>query len=69
MARYLIGNIKGPRGPQGPAGPEGPAGTSFNVKGTYSTLAELELAHPTGTAGDVYFVGSDMYCWSVDDSE
>lgn len=61
MAKYLIGNIKGPKGDQGPAGPQGPAGTSFNVKGTYASYGDLVAAHPIGEAGDVYFVGATMY--------
>lgn len=28
MAKYLIGNIKGPKGDQGPAGPAGPTYTA-----------------------------------------
>lgn len=48
MARYLIGNIKGPQGPQGVQGPKGEDGTSFNVRGQYDTYEELVAQHPTG---------------------
>ena len=66
----------GPRGPQGEPGPAGPKGdpgadgTSFKVLGRYETLAELEAAHPTGTEGDAYAVGSAdsnaIYLWDTD---
>lgn len=64
---------EGPAGPQGEQGPEGPAGkdgTSFTVKGLYDTLEALQLAHPTGSAGDAYAVGTAesnaIYIWDVD---
>lgn len=64
---------EGPAGPQGEKGPEGPAGkdgTSFTVKGLYDTLEALQLAHPTGSAGDGYAVGTaesnTIYIWDVD---
>ena len=69
----------GPRGEPGPAGPQGPQGlqgepgadgTSFKVLGRYDTLTELEAAHPTGTEGDAYAVGSAesnvIYLWDTD---
>ena len=64
---------EGPRGPQGETGPQGPKGadgTSFVVNGRYDTLAALEAAHPTGTAGEAYAVGTVdeniVYVWSDD---
>ena len=70
---------KGDKGEQGPAGPQGPQGeqgekgdpgTSFTIKGRLDTLTELTTAHPTGTAGDAYAVGTaednSVYLWSVD---
>lgn len=57
----------GPTGPTGPAGPAGADGTSFTVKGSYSTLPELEAAHPMGQLGDAYMVGDQVYIWSEDD--
>ena len=69
----------GPQGPQGEPGPAGPAGPkgepgadglSFKVLGRYDTLAELEAAHPTGTEGDAYAVGTAdnnvIYLWDTD---
>ena len=67
MARYLIGNIKGPAGPTGPTGPQGPQGiqgpkgedgNSFDLLGMYPTLAALEAEHPTGVKGDAWAVGT-----------
>ena len=61
MAQYLIGNIKGPVGPQGPQGPQGEKGDSgndFTVSGLYATLSELQTAHPTGSEGEAWLVGT-----------
>ena len=64
---------KGDTGPQGPKGEQGPAGkdgTSYTVNGLYSTLSALQSAHPTGSAGDAWFVGTSennvVYQWDVD---
>lgn len=59
----------GPTGPQGiqgetgPTGPKGEDGKSIQILGSYSTLEELEQAHPTGNAGDGYLVNGDLYIW------
>lgn len=57
----------GANGAQGPAGADG---TSFVISGRYDTLSELEAAHPTGSEGDAWAVGSaednDIYLWDVD---
>ena len=61
------------KGPEGPEGPEGPQGKGLNVLGVYASLSDLQTAHPTGSPGDVYLVGSGgsytMYVWSEDDSD
>ena len=48
----------------------GADGTSFTVLGRYDTLAALKAAHPTGSEGDAWAVGSaednDIYLWDVD---
>ncbi len=58
-----------PGGP-GPQGEPGRDGTSFTVLGRYGTLDELMAAHPAGSAGDAWAVGSaednDVYLWDVD---
>lgn len=52
---------------QGPAGADG---ASYTVLGLYATLAALEAAHPTGSKGDAWFVGTaesnTVYQWDVD---
>ena len=60
----------GPQGPTGPQGETGPAGDSYTVKGLYATLSALQTAHPAGSAGDAWFVGTadsnTVYQWDVD---
>lgn len=57
-------------GANGATGPAGADGTSFVISGRYDTLAELEAAHPTGSEGEAWAVGSstdnDIYLWDVD---
>lgn len=64
---------KGETGAQGPTGPKGDTGApgdSYTVKGLYATLAALQAAHPTGSAGDAWFVGTadsnTVYQWDMD---
>ena len=60
----------GETGPQGEQGPAGQDGASYTVNGLYSTLSALQSAHPTGSAGDAWFVGTAednvVYQWDVD---
>ena len=60
----------GKTGPQGERGPAGQDGTSYTINGLYSTLSALQVAHPTGSAGDAWFVGTAdsnvVYQWDVD---
>ena len=62
----------GETGPQGERGPAGQDGTSYTVKGLYATISSLQTAHPTGSAGDAWFVGTTednvVYQWDVDQS-
>ena len=67
----------GPTGPQGPTGAQGPTGPQgiqgetgegLQILDSYATLAELQEAHPTGSPGDAYMVGTDLYIWSVSTS-
>lgn len=51
----------------------GANGTSFTVLGLYDTLAALKAAHPTGSEGEAWAVGSaednDIYLWDVDEGD
>jgi hypothetical protein len=61
----------GPTGPAGAAGvagiagATGPAGSGVAVLGSYSTFEDLTTANPTGSTGDAYLVGQDLYFWSA----
>ena len=50
-------------------GPEGPEGSGLEILDVYPTLADLQTAHPTGSPGDAYQVGSAssfiLYIWSA----
>ena len=60
---------QGPKGEVGPQGPAGADGTSFTIKGMYTTLSALMAAHPTGSEGEAYAVGTatsnTIYLWDV----
>jgi hypothetical protein len=64
-----LSNEAGPTGPAGPLGPTGPqgeqgiAGIGVTILGSYSSVEELEAAHPTGNIGDGYLVGGNLYIW------
>ena len=62
---------KGDKGDKGDTGEDGQDGKSFEIKASYATYADLIAAHPTGEAGDAYFVGTgtspDLYTWLTDD--
>jgi hypothetical protein len=47
----------------GPQGIQGPAGTVGTIIGSYSTLAALQAAIPTGKPGEFYYVAPDLYVW------
>lgn len=61
---------QGPMGPQGLKGDDGADGKSFTILAIYPTLAELQIAHPTGNSGEAYAVGTSdnniIYIWDVD---
>jgi hypothetical protein len=72
----------GPKGPEGPRGergwrgdpglpgPQGPAGKDGNslaILGFYASPAELIAAHPSGSAGDCYLVGTPGHLFSWND--
>lgn len=64
--------IQGIQGPQGVAGKDGVDGKSFTILGMYATLQELLAAHPTGSAGEAYAVGTaasnTVYNWNTETS-
>lgn len=55
-----------------PQGLKGDTGTGIQILGTYDSLSDLQAAHPTGSPGDAYTVGTsavkDMYVWNEDTS-
>lgn len=59
----------GPLGVSGPAGPTGPQGSGVSVLGSYATIELLQADTPTGSIGDAYIVGSNLYVWSDLNSE
>lgn len=52
---------KGEVGPQGPQGIQGDTGTGLKILDTFTEASQLPS---TGTSGDAYFVGTDLYMWS-----
>ncbi len=57
-----MAGVQGPTGPQGPAGAPGKDGTSLYIEDTYSTLAALRNALPTGN-DKMYMVEEDKACY------
>lgn len=55
---------RGEAGETGPIGPTGPAGTSVTILGSYDNISDLQDAHPTGSPGQSYLVGDNLYVWS-----
>lgn len=73
---FDFGLVRGPRGltgPEGPEGPKGPAGSGLQILDEYATLSDLQTAHPTGSPGDMYLVGTGgsftLYIWSDDQND
>lgn len=54
---------------RGPQGLRGPQGSGLEIKDTFDTYEEFIAKHPTGRESDVYFVGNDLYIWSVSSKE
>ena len=61
--------IPGPKGETGATGLRGPQGSGLEIKDTFDTYEEFIAKHPTGRESDVYFVGNDLYIWSVSSKE
>lgn len=47
----------------------GPRGSGLEIKDTFDTYEEFIAKHPTGSESDVYFVGNDLYIWSISSKE
>lgn len=56
-------------GPTGPQGIQGISGQGLSIKGSYASEIALTTAIPTGTLGDGYLVGSNLYIWDGDSWE
>jgi hypothetical protein len=62
--------VAGPTGPTGSTGPTGATGTAgadgtgVSILGSYSTLAQLQAAQPSGQTGDAYLVAGELYVWT-----
>lgn len=75
---YTSTSLRGPQGEQGiqgiqgPAGPQGEPGSGLEILDVYATLQDLQTAHPTGSPGDAYQVGTapsfTLYIWSASQS-
>lgn len=53
---------------RGNNGTDGADGRGLAILGNYDTMAELIAAHPTGSAGDAYLVGTDLVVWNTQTS-
>lgn len=54
----------GVTGPTGATGTAGSDGTGVSILGSYSTLAQLQAAQPTGQTGQAYLVSGELYVWA-----
>lgn len=50
---------------RGTNGVNGADGAGLNILGNYDTMADLIAAHPTGSAGQAYMVGTDLVVWNT----
>ena len=50
---------------RGQNGQDGQDGHGLAILGNYNSMAELIAAHPTGSAGDAYMVGTDLAVWNT----
>jgi len=61
-------SFKGPQGEKGADGAPGKDGTGVTILGSYDSLDALNEAHPTGSAGDAYLIGGNLYVWDASGS-
>lgn len=71
-SQELLGNISSSGkifatliGQAGPKGEPGKDGTGITILGSYNTLEDLKIAHPTGNLGDSYMVDANLYVWNA----
>ncbi|MDR0914346.1 MAG: collagen-like protein [Oscillospiraceae bacterium] len=57
---------QGIQGIQGIQGVQGEPGSVGTIDGSYPTYEDLVAAHPTGSAGNYYYVAPDLYIWDED---
>lgn len=61
--------LQGPKGEKGDKGDPGEDGTSFTVLGMYNSMEALQAAHPTGSVGDAWAIGTSeknaVYLWDT----
>ncbi|MCD8200598.1 MAG: hypothetical protein LUD47_00810, partial [Clostridia bacterium] len=57
---------QGEKGDKGDTGEKGTDGTSVTILGHYDSEEQLLEAHPSGSLGDSYMVGTDLYVWTGD---
>lgn len=50
---------------RGANGQNGQDGHGLEILDNYNSMAELIAAHPTGSAGDAYMVGTDLVVWNT----
>lgn len=64
---------RGETGEKGDKGEPGKDGTSFKVLGLYASLSALQAAHPTGSSGDAWAVGTSeansIYLWDAEKAQ
>lgn len=61
--KLASGGEKGDTGPKGDTGATGPAGISTIIRGSYSSLEELEEHVPNPQVGDAYLIDGELYVW------
>ena len=61
--KLASGGEKGDTGPKGDTGATGPAGISTIIRGSYSSLEELEEHVTNPQVGDAYLIDGELYVW------
>ena len=61
--KLASGGEKGDTGPTGDTGATGPAGISTIIRGSYSSLEELEEHVTNPQVGDAYLIDGELYVW------